>query len=88
MSDVTESVPHTFYVRGADGETKFVDNLEAGLVHLTGANGYRLTISEGENEVVIRKGQSFSNDGVGGVAAGCGVTVRIDWKKIENTEAE
>lgn len=68
-----------YYVRTASGQTHYVDSLRAGLMNLTGEDGYRLTISDGGgNEVVIRKAQRWHTDTVmGGVSAACNVTVRM-----------
>ena len=44
-----------FYIRTADGATFYVETLEEALTEFSGDNGYRLTLTAGNQEVVIRR---------------------------------
>jgi hypothetical protein len=43
-----------FYIRDTHGRTFYVDSLEEGIRHLSSEDGYRLTIRDGEAELVLR----------------------------------
>lgn len=48
-------VPTPFYIRTLDGETFYVDTLEEALQEFTGEDGYRMTITTDDVEMVIRR---------------------------------
>ncbi len=45
-----------FYIRNTEGECFFTDTLEEALKQFASEEGYRLTITAGEHEIVIRRG--------------------------------
>ncbi len=47
--------PTPFYIRTRQGETFHVDTLEEALEEFLGGNGYRLTLTAGGKELVIRR---------------------------------
>lgn len=51
-----------FYIRSGEGNTFYVKSLEDGLKHLTSDDGYRLTISEGDNAIVVRKYEEITEE--------------------------
>ncbi len=44
------------YIRNTEGECFFTDTLEEALKQFASEEGYRLTITAGEHEIVIRRG--------------------------------
>ena len=53
MAKGQESTP--FYIRTAEGDTFYVDTLEEALQEFASAEGYRLTLTTDDHEVVVRR---------------------------------
>jgi hypothetical protein len=53
MAITQEKTP--FYIRTTEGECFYTDTLDEALKHFASEEGYRLTITAGEHEVVIRR---------------------------------
>ncbi len=63
MPRTQESTP--FYIRTQEGSTYYVDTLQEALEEFLGSDGYRLSLTAGQNQLVIRRCLDWSPDPFG-----------------------